>query len=129
MTCVRDIIATSGLAVRVHLAYKDAPDDYRFISEDAATLQALVDKAAQHLKRTTISSDDRHHGQEVLKGCQGVLEDLLALIEKYKRLACINPRLVLNGVKLRKDNITTLHVQLMSHTGLLNGFVRWCVFL
>ena len=129
MACVRDIIATSGLAVRVHLAYKDAPDDGRYISEDVVTLQALIDKAAQHLKKTTISSDDRHHGQEVLKGCQGVLEDLMALIEKYKRLACINMKLVLNTVKVGKENITTLHVRLMSNTGLLTGFVRWCVVL
>ena len=125
MACVRDLIGISGLAVRASIAYKDAPDGYRYISGDVAALQALIDRAAQHFKKTTISDDDRHHGQEVLKDCQGVLKDLLALIEKYKRLACINPRLVLNGVKVGKENITILQVRLISHTGLLNGFVRW----
>ena len=125
MSCVRDIIVISGLAIRTSIAFKEAPRDYRHISEDAAVLKHLIDRVSPHFKRITISSNDRHHGQEVLKGCQSVLEDLMALIEKYKRLACINQRLVLNGVKLGKENITTLQVRLMSNTSLLNGFVRW----
>ena len=126
MACVRDIIATSGLAVRVYTAYKDAPNDYRHISGDAAALQILIDKVAQHFKNTTITSDDRKHGQKVLKGCQGVLQDLYSYIEKYQRLVSMNKRLVLNRVKLGKD-ITALQVELISNTILLNGFVRRCV--
>ena len=124
MACARDIFATSDLAVRVYTAYKDAPNDYRRISKDVAALQILIDKVAQHFKSTTIpNSDDRHYGQKVLKGCQGVLQDLHSYIEKYKRLASMNKRLVLNRVKLGKD-ITALRVQLISNTILLNGFVR-----
>ena len=125
MTCVHDIIVVFGLAIRTSIAYKDAPHDYRHISEDVAVLKLLIDRVSSYVKRNTISSNDCHHVQEVLKGCQGVLEDLMALIEKYKRLACINKKIVLNGVKVGKDNITTLQVRLMSYTGLLNGFVRW----
>ena len=129
MAGARDLIAISGVAVRASVAYKDAPHDYRHISEDVAALQTLIDKVVQHFKRTTISNDDRHHGQEVLKGCQGVLEDLMALIEKYKRQAFINQRVVLNGVKLGQEDITSLQARLISNTGLLHGFVRRCVVL
>ena len=128
MTCARDIIAISGLAIRVYIAYKDAPADYRFISEGIAALQVLIDKVALHFKGTTISSGDRHDGQRILEGCQSALEDLNELIEKYKRLASINMRHVFNSVKLGKNNITALHVWLISNTGLLNGFVQRCVF-
>ena len=126
MTCVRDIIATSGLAFRVHATYKDTPH-YKHISEDVASLQVLIDKAAQHFKSDTITSDDRHYGQKVLKGCQGVLGELNSFIDKYKRLASMNKMLVLNRMKLGKEDITTLQVRLVSNTGLLNGFVRRCV--
>ena len=126
MTCVRDIIAISGLAIRVYTAYKDTSDDYRHISADVATLQALIEKVAQHFKGTTISSGDHQYGQKVLKGCQAVLEDLMSFIDKYNRLASIHKRLVLNRVKLGKD-ITALQVRLISETVLLNGFVRRCV--
>ena len=124
MTCVRDIIATSGLAVRVYTAYKDAPDGYRHISEDVATLQTLIGKAAHYFKGTTISSGDCLDGQKTLKDCQSVLQDLYSFIEKYKRQASINKSLVLDRVKLGKEDITTLQVRLISNTGLLNGFVR-----
>ena len=122
---VGDFIAISGLAVRVYIAYKDAPGRYRHISEEVAALQILIDKAAQHFKSTTLSSDDHHNSQKVLEGCQGVLQDLYSLIEKHKRLASTIKGLGLTGVRLGKgDNITTLHAQLISNTGLLNGFVQ-----
>ena len=127
MTYVRDIIAISGLAIRVYISYKDS-SDYSFILEDIAALQVLIDKVAQHFKSTNISDDYCHEGQTVLKGCHSVLEDLNAFIEKYRRLASLNKRLVFNQVKLGKYNITTLHECLISNTGLLTGFIQRCVF-
>ena len=121
---VGDFIAISGLAARVYTAYKDAPDDCKYISEEVATLQILIDKVAQHFKSSTLSSDTCHHGQKVLQGCQRVLQDLYSLIEKHRRLASNVKGLVLTGVKLGKEDITTLQVRLISNTGLLNGFVR-----
>ena len=127
MTCVRNIIAISGLAVRVYISYKDSPD-YSFILEDIVALQALIDKVAQHFRSTNISDDDCHEGQAILKGCHSVLEDLNAFIEKYKRLASLNKSLVFNRVKLGKYDITVLHGRLISNTGLLTGFFRRCAF-
>ena len=128
MIYVHDIIAISGLAVRVYTSYKDSDaPDHRHISEDIAALRVLIDKVASHSKSTSISNDYHHCGQKTLKACQSVLEDLNSFIEKYKRLASIDKRLVFNVVKLGKHDITVLHSQLISNTGLLNGFVRRCV--
>ena len=123
MICVHDIIAISGLAVRVYTAYKDVPN-HKYISEDIAALRVLIDKVASHSKSTTISNECHHYGQQTLNACQSVLEDLNSFIEKYKRLASINKRLVFNTVKLGKNDVTDLHVRLISNTSLLNGFVR-----
>lgn len=124
MSFTGDIIAISGLAVRVYIAYKDAPDDYRYILKEVTTFQFFIEKVAQHMKNATISIDHSHDGQRVLKGCQSVLQDLYALIEKHKSLASINKGLVLKGVKVGKEDITSLHEQLISKTGLLNSFTR-----
>ena len=121
---IGDIIAISTLAVRVHIAFKDAPDDYRHILKEVATFQILIEKVARHVKSTTFSSDDSQDGQRVLKGCQSVLQDLHSLIEKHKSLASTNKRLILKGVKVGKEDITTLHAQLILKTGLLNSFIR-----
>ena len=125
MICVHDIIAIAGLAIRVSIAYKDAPGApgyYRHISEEVAALKLLVEKVAPHFKSTPMSMDDYQYGEKVLKDCQSVLEDLNSFIEKYRRLASINRRLVLNRVKLGKEDITTLHVQLISDR---HGFIEW----
>ena len=123
MICVHDIIAITGLAIRVSIAYKD---DYRHISEEVAALKLLIEKVAPHFKGTTISQEDYHYGEKIVKDCQSVLEDLNSFIQKYKTLASINKRLVLNRVKLGKYDITVLYVQLISTTVLLNGFGRRC---
>ena len=127
MICVHDIISISGLAVRVSIAYKDASDDYRPISEDVSALKLLIDRVAPHFMSNTISQEDYHFGEKVLRGCQSVLEDLNSFMRKYERLASISNRLVLNRVKLGKEDVRALHVQLLSNTVLLNGFLRRCV--
>ena len=127
MICVCDIIAISRLAVRVSIAFKDASDDYRPLSEEVAALKLLIDRVAPHFKSNTISRDDYRYGEKVLRDCQSVLENLNSFIRKYERLASINKRLVLNRVKLGKEDITALQIQLVSNTVLLNGFIRRCV--
>ena len=121
---VGDFIAISQLAIKVYTAYKDAPDIYGNISDEVAGLQILIDKAEQHFKSATISSNDHRNGQKILKGCQSVLEDLNSLIEKYKSLASTNKRLVFKRVKLGIEDIATLRARLISNTTLLNSFIR-----
>ena len=121
---IGDIAAISKLATKVYAAYKDAPDDYRHISEEVMSLQIITNMAVQHFESTTLSDNDRQLGQKVSKGCQSVLEDLNSLIEKYNSLASANTTQVFNQVKLGAENISTLRVRLISNTGLLNDFFQ-----
>ena len=119
-----DILTISQLAVKVYTAYKDAPTNYRHISGEVEALQVLIDGVEEHLKNITINSDDYQKGQKALKSCQNVLEDLEALIEKYKSLASTKKGLIFKKVKLGSADIATLRARLISNTGLLNGFIQ-----
>ena len=121
---VGDFIAISQLVIKVYTAYKDAPDIYGHIADEVVGLQVLIDKVEQHFKRAIISSNDRRNGQNVLKGCQRVLEDLNSLTEKYKSLASTNKRLVFKRVKLGIEDIATLRARLTSNATLLSSFIR-----
>ena len=121
---VGDIIAISRLAAKVYTAYKDAPDNYRHISEEVRSLQILINKAVRHVESTTLCDEDKQEGQEVLKGCQSVLENLNSLIEKYKSLASTNRGLVFKRVKLGTEDIATLRARLTSNIVLLSGFIQ-----
>ena len=56
---VGDIIAISGLGVKVYTAYKDAPDEYKHISDEVSLriiIHNLINKAARNWLW-----DDRNH--------------------------------------------------------------------
>ena len=124
-----DVFAISALAIKVFVAYQDAPENYRHISEEVAGLQVLLGTVEKYFKSSAISSNDRQNCQRVLKGCQSVLEDLNSLIEKYSSLASTDKRLVFKRVKLGKEDIITIRQRLISNTVLLSGFVRRFVIL
>ena len=121
---VGDIMAISGLAVKVYTAYKDAPGDYSNISDEVKSLDIIINNAAQHFRSTTFSDNKCREGQEVLRGCQKVLEDLDSLIVKYNDLASASTSRVFSRIKLGTEDIATLRARLTSNTTLLNGFIQ-----
>ena len=122
---IGDFIAIFVLCAKVYTAYKDGPDSYKNIAEEVKSLQAIIKKAAQHLKSTTLSDNDRQEGQEALKGCQSVLRDLNShIINKYKSLASSKRRQIFKRVKLGTEDIATLRVRLISNANLLCSFIR-----
>ena len=120
---VGDIMAISKLASKVYTAYKDAPNDYKHVAEEVKSLQIIINTAAQHFESTTLSGNNRQDGQEVLKGCQSVLEDLNSLIQKYNSLAS-NSTNTIQRVMLSTEDIATLRSRLTSNTTLLSSYIR-----
>ena len=120
-----DIMAISGLAVKVYTAYKEAPDEYKSISKEVESLHIIIQKAAQHFEGTKLNDNCRQEGLKVLEGCQSILEDLDALIIKYNSLASPSSSHVLQRIKLgTTEDIATLRVRLISNITLLNGFIQ-----
>ena len=120
---VDDIKAISELAKRVNTDY-EALSDYKHIAQKVKALQTRIDHASQYFGGTALKEDDQHEGQEVLKGCHGVLENLSHLVEKYNRLHSTNPNLAFKRVKYNEDGIATLSKRLASNTKLLNKFIQ-----
>ena len=125
---VGDILTISNLAITVYTAYKDAPKDYKHIAEEVQSLHIIINKAAQHFKSTSLSDDDQQQGQEVLKGCQGVLEDLSSVMKKHSSLASSSTGQIFNRAKFGTEDIATLRVRLISNTCLLSNFIQRLLF-
>ena len=123
---VGDIIAISKLAVKVYTAYKDAPNEYKNIAEEVKPLRNMINKAGEHLKSTTLSSDNnRQEGLEALEGCKRVLEDLDSLITKYNSLASPSTGQVFQRIRLgTTEDIANLRARLISNATLLSDFIR-----
>lgn len=116
-----DIFSIAELAARVYTAYKNAPHDYRHISEEVAALQGLIEGVEQRHKGTIIGSKDHCTGQKVLRSCRSVLEDLHGLIERYNGTSTSQ---VFNRVMLGSEDIATLRARLTSNAVMLNMFLQ-----
>ena len=120
---VGDILAISQLAMKVSAAYKDAPNEYRHLSEEVLSLQIVIDRAVQYFQSTTLSDKEQQDGQSVLKGCQSLLKDLDSLIDDYTS-GKGKTRQAFKKVMLGSDDIGTLRVRIISNTNLLNGLIQ-----
>lgn len=122
---IGDPIAIFTLVTKVYTAYKDAPEDYQNISKEVKALRGIISKAMHHLKSPALSKNDQQDGQDALKSCQGVLEDLNShIIEKYKNLDSTNRMPIIKRVKLGTEDIVTLRARLTSNATLLSSFIR-----
>ena len=121
---VGDIMAISQLATKVYTGYKDAPNDYKNVAEEVKSLQIIINNAAHHFKGTYLTENCRKDGQEVLKGCRSVLEDLNSLIEKYKSLASANTSQAFQRIKFGTEDIPNLRARITSNATFLSSFIR-----
>lgn len=120
-----DIIAISRLAVKVYTAYKDAPGDYRDISDEVKSLNIIINNTAEYFESNTLSNKKRDEGREILEGCNNVLKDLDSLIERYNSLVTsASSSQVFQRIKLGTEDLATLRARLTSNTTLLNGFIQ-----
>ena len=85
-----------------------------------------MDGAIHYFEGGTLSDNKRYECQEVLQGCQSVLEDLGSLIEKHKGIASAKRKRwqIFKRVKFSNHNITALRGRLTSNTILLNSFIQ-----
>lgn len=116
---------TIQLAEKVCIAYKDAPSNYKHIAQEVKSLQAIIERTAQHLQSTSLSDNNRQDGEQILKGCKSVLEELNSHIEKNNRSASTNKKFVIKRVKHDKDiDIAMLRAKLTLNATLLSDFIR-----
>lgn len=131
-TIYRGITTISSLVVKAYKVFKDGPNKYNRILEEAKSFKIIVDGAIQYFKTTALNDQKQLEGQEILQGCQNILKDLHAFIEKYKSLAFVNRRQgrqIIKRFKLGNEDVATLRARLISNTILLSNFMRRFVVL
>ena len=122
---VGDFIAVSKLAWDVYTAYKDAPEDFRNISDEIKSLHIIVDRSKDKFQDKALNSDEQVQLQEILQGCTNVLKDLDKLYIKYKSLGSAqgSSSRATDRIKWRQENIAELRARLTSNTTLLSAFI------
>ena len=125
---VGDILTVATLARDVYKAYKDAPSDFKNISDEIKSLHIILDsdnlKARLQDPNLNRNPEEPKKLQEILQGCTNVLEDLDKLLIKYKSLGSLQESSkALDRVKWGQEAVAELRARLTSNTTLLNTFV------
>jgi len=127
MNSVGDFLAIAKLAWSVYNGYKNAPGDFKDLSDEIKSLHNIVnsDILTAKCRDPNLTLEDRESLREILQGCENVLKDLDNLLTKYKRLGSpqgLSLR-ALDRARWSQEDIVKLRARLTSNITLLNMFV------
>ena len=124
---VGDFLVVTKLAWKVYTAYKDykdAPEDFRNISDEFKSLHIIADRHKDKFQNSTLNTDEAAQLREILQGCKNVLEDLDRLRINYMSLGSApgSSSQAVDRTKWSQENIAELRARPSSNTTLLTSF-------
>jgi len=127
MNSVGQFLGVARFAWSVYNGYKDAPGDFKNLSDEIKSLHNIVnsDILTAKFRDPNLASEEQERLREILQGCSNVLKDLDNLLTKYKRLESPQGSGLRNLDRARwcQEDIVELRARLTANTTLLNTFV------
>jgi len=127
MNSVGQFLGVTRLAWTVYNEYKDAPGDFKNLSDEIKSLHNIVssDILTAKFRDPNLPSEEKGRLREILQGCTNVLKDLDNVLTKYKRLGSPQGFGLRNLDRVRwcQERIVELRARLTCNTTLLNTFV------
>ena len=115
------------LAWDVYNTYKDAPSQFRNLSNEIKSLHNIVDSDMFKAKSRdgNLTSEERERLWEIVQECTNVLKDLDRLLIKYKGLESQQDSSwqALDRVKWGQEDIAELRLRLILNSSLLNAYI------
>jgi len=127
MNSAGDFLGVAELAWTVYSGYKDAPGDFKDLSDEIKSLHNIVnsDILKAKLRDPNLTSEDRGSLQETLEECGNILKDLDNLLINYKCLESPQGSSLraLDRARWGQEDKVKLRARLTSSTTLLNTFI------
>ena len=125
---VGDIVAVGTLAWNIYKSCRAAPGSFNNISTEVLSLHAVLKEADETIFRSPLSPESQARLKIIGDGCQCVLGDLQALVDKYESLGTQSKR-TWDRMKWGAEDIVEVRSRIISNTTLLTAFIRWASFL
>ena len=120
---VGDVVAVGTLAWNVYKSCKGAPDSFSDISNEVLSLHAVLKEADETILKSPLPPQSRKRLKTICDGCQNVLSDLQALVDKYESLGTQSKR-TWDRMKWGTENVTEIRSRLVSNTTFLTAYIR-----
>lgn len=125
---VGDFVAVGTLAWNVYKSCRAAPGSFSNISTEVLSLHAVLKEADETVFRSALSPESQARLKTIGDGCQCVLGDLQALVDKYESLGTQSKR-TWDRMKWGAEDIVEVRSRIVSNTTLLTAFIRWAASL
>ncbi len=125
---VGDFVAVGTLAWNVYKSCRAAPGSFSNISIEVLSLHAVLKEADETIFKSPLPPQSQARLKTIGDGCQCVLGDLQALVEKYENLRTQSKR-TWDRMKWGAEDIAEIRSRLISSTTMLTAFIRWAPFL
>ena len=121
---VGDVIAVGLIAWNVYKACRDAPGSFKNISQEVLSLHAVLKEVEDCLTGQPLSTSRQAHLKVVTDSCGSVLQELQALVDKYRTLDTKSKR-TWDKVGFASEDIVDLRSRLTANTGLLTAYLGY----
>lgn len=118
---VGDCITCVKLAHKVWRNCRDAPDDFRAVSSEVASLELVLNDVKEVVGERELSQVKHSDLERLVGGCSEVLTELEVLLDKYHSLGTQSKR-TWDRMKWGNEQIEGIRLRLVSNTGLLTAF-------
>ncbi len=114
-----DIFFCVQLARKVWKGCREAPDDFRAVSTEVASLHLVLNEARE--TANDLSESKREDLRRLINGCKSVLQELEALLERYKSLGTQSRR-PWDRLRWGNGQVKDIRQRLISSTASLTSF-------
>ena len=125
---VGDFVAVGTLAWNVYKSCRAAPGSFSNISIEVLSLHAVLKEADETIFKSPLSPESQVRLKTIGDGCQCVLGDLEALVDKYESLGTQSKR-TWDRMRWGAEDIVEIRSRLISNATMLTAFIRWAPFL
>ena len=118
-----DIVAVGTLAWNVYKSCKGAPGSFNDISNEVLSLHAVLKEADETIFKSPLPPQSQARLKTIYEGCQSVLSDLQALVNRYENLGT-QSKWTWDRMKWGTENVAEIRSRLVSNTTFLTAYIR-----
>ena len=120
---VGDFVAVGTIAWNVYKSCRAAPGSFSNISKEVLSLHAVLKEADETIFGGPLSPESQARLKIISDGCQCVLDDLQALVDKYESLGTQSKR-TWDRMNWGSEDISDIRSRLISNATMLTVFIR-----
>ncbi len=118
---IADFVSLSRLAWNVYKGCRDAPESFQAVSNEVINLHIILKEVDELVSTSNLDPDKATDLRNIAGNCRTVLNDLQALLSKYRSLGTASRR-TWDRLRFGQEDVQKIRSRLISVTSILSAF-------